>query len=454
MPARSAVRLRPLSLFLSLIFAPAPAVAQKAAVAFGVPAAIEAAAILLPGEWSTHYQYTFIDQGHPAFRSPYSGPNSLNPGNRSRETMTATAYLGRTLWDGAALYLNPELGQGFGLSRTTGLAGFPNGEAQKSGSHAPKPYIARLYLAQTIGLGGEQETVEDDLNQIAGTRDLSRITLYAGKLAVNDLFDTNSYAHDPRNDFMNWAVWEGGAYDYAADQRGYTDGAAAELNQKEWAFRLGAFLEPKRSNDRNLDTRMLQRGGYQAELEERYELLGEAGKLRLLGFVNRSLAGSYRQALSMPDLDIAATRKTRVKAGFVINLEQAVTNQLGAFARLSWNDGHSEIISFTDIDRSAVIGLRLNGAAWDRPDDSLGLAAVVNALSSDHADFLAAGGLGILVGDGRLHYATEDILETFYRWQFIKPLSLTANYQFFLHPAYNRDRGPVSVFAVRVHLQY
>jgi high affinity Mn2+ porin len=204
MPARSAVRLRPLSLFLSLIFAPAPAVAQKAAVAFGVPAAIEAAAILLPGEWSTHYQYTFIDQGHPAFRSPYSGPNSLNPGNRSRETMTATAYLGRTLWDGGALYLNPELGQGFGLSRTTGLAGFPNGEAQKSGSHAPKPYIARLYLAQTIGLGGEQETVEDDLNQIAGTRDLSRITLYAGKLAVNDLFDTNSYAHDPRNDFMNW----------------------------------------------------------------------------------------------------------------------------------------------------------------------------------------------------------------------------------------------------------
>lgn len=310
MPARSAVRLRPLSLFLSLIFAPAPAVAQKAAVAFGVPAAIEAAAILLPGEWSTHYQYTFIDQGHPAFRSPYSGPNSLNPGNRSRETMTATAYLGRTLWDGGALYLNPELGQGFGLSRTTGLAGFPNGEAQKSGSHAPKPYIARLYLAQTIGLGGEQETVEDDLNQIAGTRDLSRITLYAGKLAVNDLFDTNSYAHDPRNDFMNWAVWEGGAYDYAADQRGYTDGAAAELNQKEWAFRLGAFLEPKRSNDRNLDTRMLQRGGYQAELEERYELLGEAGKLRLLGFVNRSLAGSYRQALSIPDLDIAATRKT------------------------------------------------------------------------------------------------------------------------------------------------
>jgi high affinity Mn2+ porin len=309
-------------------------------------------------------------------------------------------------------------------------------------------------VTHTIGLGGDQEKVEDDLNQIAGTRDVSRITLYAGKLAVNDLFDANAYAHDPRNDFMNWSVWEGGGYDYAADQRGYSDGVAAELNQKDWAFRAGAFLVPKHSNDRDLDTRIGQRGGYQAELEERYEMFGQAGKLRLLGFLNRAFAGSYREALAIPGIDIAATRRTRSKEGFVVNLEQAITEQLGVFARFSFNNGHSEIMSFTDIDRSAEIGLRLKGAEWRRPDDAIGLAAVVNGLSRDHEAFLAAGGLGILVGDGRLNYASEDILEAYYRIQIAAPAALTANYQFVAHPAYNQDRGPVSIFAMRLHLQF
>lgn len=268
---------------VALTITATPGMAQKAAVAFGVPAGIEAAALAYPGDWSMHYQYTTIDQGHPAFRAP-CGPNSLNPGNRMNETITGTAYIGRTVWEGGALFVNPEFAQGFGLSHTTGLAGFSNGEAQKSGEHMPKLYIARFYLNQTIGLGGEQESVEDDINQVAGTRDISRITLYAGKLAASDLFDANSYAHDPRADFMNWSVWEGGAYDYAADQRGYTDGIAAELNQKEWAFRLRDFLEPKRSNDRNLDTRILQRGGYQAEVEERHNLFGQAGNCALWVF--------------------------------------------------------------------------------------------------------------------------------------------------------------------------
>jgi high affinity Mn2+ porin len=451
----------PLSLSVRVIasaaavaFLPATAMAQKAAIAFGVPAAVEAAAAFLPGDWSTHYQYTAIDQGHPGFRSPYSGPNSLNSGNRMNETMSATAYLGRGLWQGGELYLDPEFNQGFGLSHTTGLAGFSNGEAQKAGSHAPKLNIARFYLTQTIGLGGEQEKIEDDLNQIAGSRDISRITIYAGKMAVNDLFDTNAYAHDPRNDFMNWSVWEGGAYDYAADQKGYSDGVAAELNQKDWAFRLGGFLMDKRSNSRELDTQFLKRGGSQAELEERHTLFGEAGKLRLLGFVNRSFSGSYRAALATPGIDITGTRKDRLKEGFVINLEQAVSGDLGVFARISYNDGRTEIMAFTDIDRSAEIGVSLKGSAWGRADDTVGAAAVVNGLSSAHADFLKAGGLGVLVGDGRLNYATEDLLETYYRFQVTAPVSLTANYQFVLHPAYNQDRGPVSILALRLHLQY
>jgi high affinity Mn2+ porin len=450
--ARASCRAFGLALFAAI--SPVSASAQKAPLDLAIPAGIELLATALPGEWSTHYQYTAIDQGHPAFRSPYSGSNSLNPGNRMNETMSATAYLGRTLWQGGALYLDPELNQGFGLSHTTGVAGFPNGEAQKAGEHAPKLNIARFYLVQTIGLGGEQEKVEDGLNQVAGTRDISRVTIYAGKLAVNDLFDTNGYAHDPRNDFMNWSVWEGGAYDYAADQKGYSDGIAAELNQKDWAFRAGAFLMPKRSNDRDLETRILQRGGYQAELEERYELYGKSGKLRLLGFVNRGFAGTYREALSVPGVAIVQTRKERLKEGFVVNLEQAISDDLGAFARFSFNDGQNEIMSFTDIDRSGLVGVSLKGSAWQRPDDTIGLAAVINALSSAHADFLKAGGLGILVGDGRLNYATENIMEAYYRIQLAKPLSLTADYQFVANPAYNRDRGPVSILAVRAHLQF
>jgi len=248
-------------------------------------------------------------------------------------------------------------------------------------------------------------------------------------------------------------VWEGGAYDYAADQKGYSDGIAAELNQKDWAFRVGAFLEPKRSNARDLDTRIPQRGGYQAELEERYSLFEKDGKLRLLGFYNRSYSGNYRDALAVPGADITQTRKTRDKTGIVVNLEQAVTDQLGAFARFSWNDGQNEIMSFTDIDRSVQLGLSLKGSTWGRPDDTIGIAGVINALSAAHADFIAAGGLGILIGDGRLNYATEDILEAYYRWQVCAPLSLTGDYQFVANPAYNRDRGPVSIFAIRLHLQ-
>ncbi|MBV9480210.1 MAG: carbohydrate porin [Acidobacteria bacterium] len=452
-PALAPTPLR-LGLSVMLAFVANSATAQKAPIAFGMPATIELLATAFPGDWSTHFQFTGIYQGYPAFRAPYSGANSLTPGNRSRETMTGTAYIGRALWEGGALYLNPEFAQGFGLSHTFGLAGFPNGEAQKSGSHVPKPYIARFYLTQTIGLGGEQEDVADDLNQVAGKRDISRITIYAGKMAIPDLFDGNSYAHDPRNDFMNWSVWEGGAYDYAADQRGYTDGIAAELNQKEWAFRLGGFLVPKHSNDRDLDTRILKHGGYQAEFEKRHELLGQSGKVRVLGFLNRALSGSYREALTIPGIDIAATRKDRTKSGFVINLEQALTSDLGMFARLSYNDGHNEIMAFTDIDRSGQLGFSLKEERWGRPDDTIGLAGVINAISRDHADFLRAGGLGILVGDGRLTYGTEKIIETYYRCQITASVSLTANYQYVVNPAYNRDRGPVSILAARAHLQF
>ena len=405
-------------------------------------------------DWSIHAQYTLIGEGYLRFRSPYQGTNSLPRGGQFRETMSQTTYLGRRLWNGGELYFNPEFNQGFGLADTIGLAGFPNGEAQKAGEHVPKLNVARLYLKQTIGLGGGQEFIADGPNQIAGPSDVSRITIYAGKMAANDLFDNNSYAHDPRGDFMNWAVWEGGAYDYAADQKGYTDGVAVDFNQKDWAFRFGYFLEPKFSNSRDLDTLVFQRGGYNAEIERRYEISSQPGRLRVLGFVNRALMGSYSQALMLPDLAIAQTRKVRFKTGFVVNLEQAISDDLGVFSRFSYNDGSNEIMSFTDIDRSGQLGMNLKGGSWGRPDDVIGVAGVVNALSRRKADFLAAGGLGILIGDGKLNYATENIIEAYYRYRLTEFVAVTFDYQLFVNPAYNQARGPVSVLSGRVHLEF
>jgi high affinity Mn2+ porin len=259
------------------------------------------------------------------------------------------------------------------------------------------------------------------------------LTIYAGKLAVNDLFDNNAYAHDPRNDFMNWAIWEGGAYDYAADQKGYTDGVAVDFNQKDWAFRFGYFLEPKFSNSRDLDTLVFQRGGYQAEIEQRYRISSRPGRLRVLGFVNRALMGNYSQALTTPDLNIAQTRKDRFETGFVLNLEQALDEILGVFARFSYNDGSNQIMSFTDVDRSGLLGISLKGGSWGRRSDVIGIAGVVNALSRREAAFIAAGGLGILIGDGKLNYGTENTIEAYYRYQLADPIAVTFDYQLFVH---------------------
>jgi len=403
-----------------------------------------------------HFQSTGIYQGYPAFHSPFQGPNSLSGNTQIRETISGTAFLGRRLpWQGGELYFNPEVNQGFGLSRTVGVAGFPNGEAQKAGFNTPKPNVARLFLRQTFGLGDEQETLGPGLNQLGGKVDVSRLTVTAGKFAVTDLFDGNIYSHDPRTQFFNWALMDAGAYDDAADQKGYTDGIAVELNHRSWALRGGYFLVPKVSNDRNLETRVGKFGGSNVELETRYKLFSQPGKFRILGFANRVFAGSFRETLASPAFgtDITRTRRDRTKYGFVLNVEQALTDNLGLFSRYSWNDGQEENMSFTDIDRSFSLGMSLRGSSWGRPNDVVGVAGIVNMLSAAERDFIAAGGLGILIGDGRLHYARESIIEGYYNVRVAEPLSFTLDCQFVGNPAYNRDRGPVSIFALRLHFE-
>ena len=281
-----------------------------------------------------------------------------------------SAYAGVRLWDGGAVYFNPELLQGFGLSDTVGLGGFSNGEAQKSHFPTPRYSTSRLFLRHTFGFGGEQETLESAPNQLSEKVDVSRLTVQAGRFAVADVFDGNSYAKDTRKDFMNWAMWAPGAFDYSADKIGLTWGATAEFNQKNWALRAGYFLMDEESNSSNFDMNLFRRGEYVMELEERYNLFGRPGKLRIIPWINSVFAGSYRETLDNPalDLDIAQTRKSRIKYGYAVTVEQEVADGVGVFGRWSWNDGHNEIMAFADIDRSLSGGVSIKGKSWGRPE--------------------------------------------------------------------------------------
>jgi high affinity Mn2+ porin len=406
--------------------------------------------------WEIHGQTTFLGQGYPAFRAPYSGPNSLTPAPQAQQTWSNSLYLNARLWQGGEVYYNPELLQGFGLNDTVGAGGFPSGEAQKSNFPYPHYNTSRLFLRQTFELGGEQEELASGPMQLADKADVSRVTLQAGKFAVLDVFDGNAYAKDTRKDFMNWSMWAPGAFDYAADKLGLTYGVTAELNQKQWALRGGYFLMDAVSNSNNFDTRVFQRGEYVIELETRYQLFSQPGKLRTIGWLNSVNAGSYRDTLNNPalNLDISQTRTGRIKYGYVVSLEQALTDEVGFFSRWSWNDGKNEIMAFTDIDASLSAGLSIKGGKWGRADDVIGIGGAINALSRDHRDFIAAGGLGPLIGDGMLNYRRERVLETYYALALNKAFTLTADYQLITNPAYNADRGPVHIFSGRFHGEF
>jgi high affinity Mn2+ porin len=412
--------------------------------------------------WEIHGQTTYIQQGYPAFRSPYLGQNSFTPWAQTRNTWTGSAFIGLKVWEGGELYYNPELLQGFGLHDTTGAAGFPNGEAQKSNFEYPRYSTSRLFLRQTVGLGGEQETVESGYGQLSGKKDISRLTFQIGRFAVHDYFDNNAYASDPRADFLNWSIWAAGAFDYPADKIGLTYGGMAELNQKYWALRAGYFLTGNQPNSNEFDMNLIRRGAYVAELETRYSFLSRAGKLRVGVWADIYFSGSYREALDLllanPGLDptdaIRQARRPRTKYGYYLNFEQSVTDAIGIFGRWSWNDGKNEISAFTDIDRSVSVGASIKGKAWGRPEDRIGVAGVINALSNDHRDYIAAGGLGILIGDGQLNYRREKILETFYAMNLMKGLVMTFDYQFMMNPAHNADRGPISFFSGRLHGEF
>jgi high affinity Mn2+ porin len=411
-----------------------------------------------PASWNAHWQATLVEQGYLGFRSPYEGANSLSGSTQFRNTLSATAFLGLRLWEGGQLYVNPEVDQGYGLSETLGVAAFPNGEAQKASYPVPRLNIDRVIVRQTFGLGGERALVQDAPNQLPGVRDVSRITLTAGRLSVGDAFGLNAYADDPRTQFLNWNIYGSGSYDWTMDRPGFTWGALVELNQARWALRAGYFLEPTESNGNSFDTDVPTHGQYLVEPEVRYAAFSQPGILRLMAWATRANMGSYSEAVAMPVTasgypDIAQTRQVRGTYGFVANVEQALSRDVGVFSRASWTPGLVEVMGWTDCDESLSVGTLVTGAVWRRPGDRLGVAGVVEGLSKEARAYFAAGGLGIVIGDGRLDYRPEQVLEVFYAMGLASWATLTADVQLLANPGYNADRGPVPIYALRLHAE-
>jgi high affinity Mn2+ porin len=412
-----------------------------------------------------HGQATFTEQAYPPIRSPYMGPNSLPGSGEGRETADATLYAGVRLWQGAELWINPEIDQGFGLGDVHGVAGFPSAEAFKEGSNYPYARVQRAFVRQTIDLGGDTQKVDADINQFAGSQTANRLTLTLGRFAITDVFDTNAYANNPKKDFLNWSIVNAGTFDYAGDAWGITYGAAAEWYQGNWTVRGGVFdlsktpaggISPEAGQ---LDSSF---GQFQlvGEIERRYQLWDQPGVLKITGFLSRGRAGEFDAAIALSQAtglpaDINAVRSYTSRPGISVNWQQQVTESVGVFARAGWADGNVEPWDFTDIDRTISAGVSLNGKTWGRSDDTIGIAGVINGISKVHQEFFNDGGLGILIGDGMLpHPAPEQIIETYYSYALTASTHLTADYQFINNPGYNTDRGPANVFSGRVHSEF
>lgn len=414
--------------------------------------------------WSYHFQLTTVLQAHPSFRSPYSGKNSLYSGSESALSLTTTLFLGRKLWKGASIYFDPEISGGKGISGAVGIAGFPNGETFRIGDPAPALYVARAFIRQHIPIGKHHTKVmiDGDANQLPEIISSSRIDITIGKLAISDIFDNNSVSDDPRTEFLNWSLMSNGAWDYPANTRGYTYLAAIELIKPEWVLRFGEALEGTYANGPVLNWNISKAHSETIEFEKSTHFKNYVGSVRLMYYLNSNDAPNYRQVINdkISGIDtsmnvIDGTKYGSLKYGFGLNIDQQISAATSVFSRIGWNNGKTATWAFTEIDQTVSAGLRLNGKHWKRPDDCIGIAGVLNGISKIHREFLNDGGYGFMIGDGKLpHYGHEGIIEAYYETQIWKSLYLTADYQFVNNPAYNKDRGPVNIFALRAHVEF
>jgi hypothetical protein len=422
------------------------------------------AALLLPAparsqdqeSWNAHVQATYVRQVQPPFHSPYQGPNSLRGDAGASYSFTGTAAFGLRLGASTEAYLDPEVAQGVALSGLAGLAAFPNGELARTSGARLTLYRARLFLRHTFELGGDAVAVEGDANQLKSTYDARRLVLTAGNVSVLDVFDTGTWTHDPRTQFMNWTLMTYGAYDYPADARGYTNGLAAEYDDGPWTLRAGRFAEPRTPNGLALDNALLRHYGDQLELVHVHALGAYAGQVRVLAFRGHARMATYGDALAaapadgVPSLDAVRTG-VHAKSGVGVALEQRAAGDLGLFVRAMRADGRTETYAFTESDASVSAGLALQGGGWSRARDTLGLALGADAISAAHRDYLARGGQTAFLGDGALRYGRERVAELYYSAALGAGFTLTADAQRVTNPGYNRDRGPAAFYALRLH---
>lgn len=391
-------------------------------------------------KYSLKFQMTSVYQWHPAFPAKYSGTNSMLSEEQRALSLTSTLFLDVPLWKGALLSFNPEMAGGEGLSEAKGLGGFPNGETFRIGNPRPAVYLARFLIQQQIQLKENQS-----------------ITLVAGKFGLADYFDNNTFSHDPRTQFLNWSLMSQGAWDYAANTRGYTDGLYVNYQWNNWQIRGSIAAMPTDANGPNLKFSFSKSYGLNVELEKKFNFNNQNFAIvRILGFKNVANMGNYDVANIAKKPDITKVREEgRTKYGIGINAEYNHRNNWGVFTRMSYNDGKNETWAFTEIDRSFSLGINLQGKMWGRPNDFAGFAIAINGLSKSHQKYQELGGKGFMIGDGNLNYGTEKIAEAFY--SFTIPNSkfiLSPDYQFALNPAYNRDRGPIHFFGLRFHTEF
>jgi high affinity Mn2+ porin len=407
-------------------------------------------------------QANFISQWHPAFRSPYSGANSLSAPAQDATSRVLTLFTGLRLTDTAEILCDVQESGGHGIGEAVGLAGFTNLDVVRDPLLSKAPYIARLMWHQIIPLGKEKTGVEPTPFSLFTRLPVRRLELRFGKFGIADFFDLNTYGTDSNFQFMNWTVDNNGTYDYAADTRGFTFGAMIEYYDRHWALRFAEALMPKVANGIHLDADLGRARSENIEFEfHRSMFRHEESIVRVLAYVNHANMGSYHEAVDKflagvtLDPDITAhPLRTAVKYGFGLNFEQPLSDWIGLFGRWGWNEGRHESFAYTEVDQTVQLGVGSNGKPWGRKFDRAGVVFVSNGISRDHQKYLDLGGFGFLLGDGRLNYGRENIMEAYYTLHLWRGFYPSVGLQQINNPGYNRDRGPVLVPSLRLHLEF
>lgn len=446
----------------------APPSGQQVSTDGTTPTSDDPPLVMLPHpEWDRLWlsgQANFISQWHPAFHSPYQGKNSLTPEAQDASSRVLTLYTGLRVTKTTEFLCDVQETGGHGLGEALGVAGFFNLDVVRNPALSKAPYVARLMWHQIIPLGGKK--IASDRSPYSLFRELPerRFEIRFGKMSLVDFFDVNTYGTDSNLQFMNWAVDNNGAYDYAADTRGFTFAALLEYHDKNYVIRFAEALMPKVANGIHLDADMSRARAENIEFELHGKVLKNRapGVIRLLTYVNHANMGDYRDAVSswlanptttVPEITNHPLQTT-VKYGFGVNFEQPLTDWLGLFGRWGWNEGQHESYAYTEVDQTWQIGAGGNGGRWGRKYDRVGLVFVSNGISHDHQRYLELGGLGFLLGDGKLNYSRENILESFYTLHAWRGIFPAFGLQYAVHPGYNGDRGPVIVPTLRLHLEF